>query len=241
MIAIEKLDAFGDNYIYVVEYGTQLCFAIDPGDAAPVEALVSQRNAELTHILATHHHQDHIGGIGPLKKVYGSETIAPDQRRIGPDRLVKDGDRLNFGDLTVRCIATPGHTSTGVCYYMTGEPLEAPMLFTGDTLFICGCGRLFECDGETMFQSLQKIAALPNETHIYPGHDYTAENLRFALALEPGNEALQKKLEDVHHKSQLGHPTVPSTLGEEKQLNPFLKAKTWQEFANLRKQKDIFG
>lgn len=242
MIAIETIRAFGDNYLYGVEYGPGVCFAVDPGDAATLEALVSQRNTQLTHILATHHHHDHIGGIGRLKNKYDCEVVGPEGTRIGTvDTLIKDGDQLEFGDLTVRCIATPGHTSTGVCYLMTGEPLDAPVLFTGDTLFVCGCGRLLECDGETMFHSLRKIAALPDETLIYPGHDYTEENLQFALTQEPGNKVLKEKLLTIRENILQGRPTVPSTLDEEKRLNPFLKAKTWQEFAALRRKKDLFG
>jgi hydroxyacylglutathione hydrolase len=241
MIAIEILNAFGDNYIYVVEYGTGVCFAVDPGEAAPVESVVSQRNVELTHILATHHHFDHIGGIGELKKTYGCRVVGPDKQRISSiDTVVQDGDVIELGAMTVRCIATPGHTSTGICYFMTGQPLEVPVLFTGDTLFVCGCGRLFEGDANTMFTSLQKIAALPDETCIYPGHDYTAEDLQFALRYEPDNDALQKKLDEIHHNIRHGRPTVPSTLAEEKNLNPFLKANTWQKLADLRNKKDVF-
>ena len=241
MIAIEVLDAFGDNYIYVIEHEPGGCFAVDPGAAKPVEALVSQRNARLTHIFATHHHLDHIGGIGELKKMYGCEVIGPDKQRISHiDTLVRDGDVFDLGDITIRCFATPGHTSTGMCYFMTSEKLQPPMLFTGDTLFVCGCGRLFECDGQTMFRSLQKIAALPDETRIYPGHDYTEENLRFALTLSPENETLKKRLNEVRLNTQQGRPTVPSTIAEEKKCNPFLKAATWQEFAQRRRSKDLF-
>lgn len=242
MLTIETFDAFNDNYIYIVSYRRGACLAVDPGDAGPVEGFISRQNSTLTHILATHHHQDHIGGIDRLKKRYGCEVLGSDKNRIpAMGKTVSDNDTLEFGDLTVRCIATPGHTSTGVCYFMTGKPLEAPVLFSGDTLFVCGCGRLFECDGKTMFASLQKIAALPEETRIYPGHNYTEENLRFALTLEPDSAALKDKLRTVRQQNQHGRPTVPSTLAEEKQLNPFLKAKTWQEFTERRRQKDMFG
>ncbi len=241
MISIEILNAFGDNYIYLVEYEPQSCFVVDPGDAEPVRSLIQQRNLKLTHILATHHHFDHIGGMGELKKAYGCEIIGPDHQRIaGIDTLVQNGDVLTVGDMSIRCLATPGHTSTEVCYYVTGKELDAAVLFTGDTLFVCGCGRLFECDGETMYASLQKLAALPDETRIYPGHNYTEENLRFALTLSPENELLKKKLSEVRLNTQQGRPTVPSTIAEEKQHNPFLKAPTWQQFAQRRKRKDIF-
>lgn len=248
MVPIEILNAFGDNYIYLVEYGPGACFAVDPGDARPVLASIEQHDLKLTHILATHHHADHIGGIGTLKKAFGCEVVGADNRRIdGIRTVVQDGDSIELGDVSIRCIATPGHTSTGICYFVTGKELGTPVLFTGDTLFVCGCGRLFECDGETMFESLQKIAALPDETRIYPGHDYTEENLRFALIVEPDNEALKEKLSEIQavmaQQNPRGHGpphTVPSTLTKERKLNPFLKTKTWQEFAELRRKKDVF-
>ena len=241
MTSIEILTAFGDNYIYLVEYEPQSCFVVDPGDAEPVQAFIRQHNLKLTHILTTHHHSDHIGGIGELKKTSGCEIIGPDKQRIaGIDTFVQDGDVLEVGEMSIRCIATPGHTATEVCYYGTGKEFDTPVLFTGDTLFVCGCGRLFECDGETMFKSLQKLAGLPGETLIYPGHNYTGENLQFALTVEPDNDALKKKLNAVQQQNQHNRPTVPSTLANEKQLNPFLKALNWQEFAELRKKKDMF-
>ncbi len=241
MVAIEIVEAFGDNYIYLVEYEPGLSFAVDPGDAGPVEAVLSQRNVKLTHILETHHHQDHIGGIAALKSQYGGEVLGPDSRRIpGIDRVIEDGGELALEPLSIRCIATPGHTTTSVCYYMTGEKLASPALFSGDTLFAYGCGRLFECDARTMHASLQTLAALPDETLVYPGHNYTEENLRFALTIEPEDQALREKCDEIHCQSQLGHATIPSTLAEEKLLNPFFKAQTWQQFADLRKKKDIF-
>ena len=242
MIPIEILNAFGDNYIYVVEYMPGVCFAVDPGNAGPVQTFIKKHNLKLTHIFATHHHFDHIGGIAELKKQYGCQVVGPDKQRIGGiDTVVQDGDVIELGDVSVQCIATPGHTATGVCYFVTGKELDGLLLFTGDTLFVCGCGRLFECDDETMFKSLQKLAALPDETRIYPGHDYTEENLRFALTVEPDNENLKQKLNAVvQQQDQHNRPTVPSTLAEEKQLNPFLKAKTWQVFAELRQKKDVF-
>ena len=248
MISIEILNALGDNYIYVVEYEPGVCFTVDPGDAKPVQAFIKKHNLKLTHIFVTHHHFDHIGGVGALKKMYGCEVIGPDGQRIaGIDSLVKDSDIIELGDVSIRCIATPGHTATGICYFVTRKGMDAPLLFTGDTLFVCGCGRLFECDGETMFESLNKLTTLPDESLVYPGHDYTEENLQFALTIEPENEALQKKISEIQavfaQQNPRGHGppyTVPSMLAEEKRLNPFLKAKTWQDFTELRRKKDVF-
>jgi hydroxyacylglutathione hydrolase len=233
------LSAFGDNYIYLVEYSPGKCFVVDPGDAKPVfDAL---EHLQLIHILTTHHHADHIGGVGTLKHKTGCKVIGPDDKRIaGLDTAMGDGDTTELGDVTIRCIGTPGHTTTSVCYFVTGGSLGSGVLFTGDTLFVCGCGRMFECDGETMFESLQKLAALPDETLIYPGHDYTEENIRFALTFEPDDKLLQEKLMIVQNQNRTGQPTVPSVLGKEKQVNPFLRAKDWQTFATLRRKKDVF-
>ena len=244
---ITVLTAFEDNYIYLVESSPGRCFVVDPGEAEPVFDALENRVGTaptLTHILTTHHHADHIGGVGTLKQRTGCQVISTDDKRIaGTDTVMGDGDTTGLGDVTIRCIATPGHTTTSVCYFVSGDSLTQPVLFTGDTLFVCGCGRLFECDGQTMFQSLKKLAALADETLVYPGHNYTEENVRFAMTLEPGKKPLQKKLSEVQMQNQRGHGppyTVPSVLGEEKQLNPFLRAKDWQTFVSLRRKKDRF-
>ena len=238
---ITILPAFGDNYIYLAEYAPGKCFVVDPGDAQVVLKALKRGDLQLTHIFATHHHADHIGGVGSLKKQFGCEVVGPDTKRIaGLDTVAGDGDVIEWGDITIQCIATPGHTATSVCYCVSAASLSEPVLFTGDTLFVCGCGRMFECGGETMYASLQKLAALADETLVYPGHDYTEENVRFALTFEPDNEVLQKKLAVVRNQNKTGQPTVPSTLAEEKQLNSFLKAPDWQTFAALRRKKDVF-
>ncbi|MEN8127306.1 MAG: hydroxyacylglutathione hydrolase [Planctomycetota bacterium] len=238
---ITILPAFGDNYIYLAEYAEGLCFVVDPGDANAVLSELKQRGLRLTHIFATHHHADHIGGVQQLKKQSHCEVVGPDAKRIGGlDTVMGDADTMGLGEVTIRCIAAPGHTATSVCYYVSGGPLTQPVLFTGDTLFVCGCGRMFECGGETMYGSLQKLAALADETRVYPGHDYTEENVRFALMFEPDNALLEEKLSLVQNQNRAGQPTGPSVLGEEKQLNPFLIAPDWQTFADLRRKKDAF-
>ena len=241
VINITILTAFGDNYIYLLEYSPGLCFVVDPGDAKPVlEALESQR-LKLTHIFITHHHADHIGGVSTLKQKTGCEVLGPDKQRMpGLDTVVSDGQIIELGEIAVRCISTPGHTATSVCYFVTGSPLESPVLFTGDTLFVCGCGRMFECDGQTMFESLQALATLPDEALVYPGHDYTEENVQFSLLFKPENYQLQEKLKLVRSQNRTGQPTVPSALSEEKQINPFLLAEDWRAFASLRRKKDVY-
>jgi hydroxyacylglutathione hydrolase len=235
------LSAFGDNYIYLFEYAPGQCLVIDPGDATAVLDLLKMNDLMLTHVFVTHHHADHIGGIQTLKKETRCELIGSDRQRIsGIDTVICDGQSVKLDSVTLSCLNTPGHTTTSVCYFVSGDQLESPVLFTGDTLFVCGCGRMFETSGEIMYQSLQKLTTLPDETLIYPGHDYTEENLRFALTLNPDNKLLQAKLNIVRNQSKNGLSMVPSTLAEERQVNPFLLARNWQEFAKLRRKKDTF-
>ncbi len=235
------LTALGDNYIYLLEYASGKALTVDPGDASVVKTALSRQHLTLTHILVTHHHADHIGGIGQLKKRFNCEIISPDRKRISEtDTILKDTEEIVIGDLKVRVIATPGHTTTSVCYFVTGPESESPLLFTGDTLFVCGCGRLFECAAETMFASFRKLTALSDETLVYPGHNYTEENIRFALTVEPDSLPLKQKLAEIGQKTRNHQSTVPSTLAEEKQLNPFLKATTATQFAQLRQEKDFF-
>jgi hydroxyacylglutathione hydrolase len=239
-MSIFAVHANWDNWVYLHPYSAGQCCVVDPSDAACVMAALEKTRLKLTHILITHHHADHIGGVAALKKACNCRIYSPDPKRIdGTDTDVEDGDSLVLGDWTITVMAAPGHTTTGVCYYCTC-PAESPVLYAGDTLFACGCGRLFEGSAETMYRSLQRLAALPDESRLCPGHDYTEENVRFALTIELDNAALQKKLEFVQNQNRAGQLTVPSTLGEEKKMNPFLKATDWKSFTYLRKQKDVY-
>ncbi len=202
---------------------------------------IGRRQMKLTHILITHRHADHTGGVRELKTSTNCVVYAGAEKWLaGVDTALSDGETFEIGPLTVRCIATPGHTVNSVCYFLSGGTLSAPVLFTGDTLFVCGCGRLFEADGKTMLASLRKLAELPDETLVYPGHDYAEENLRFALIQKPRDRKLTARLDEVHKKMAQNAPTVPSTLGDEKRLNPFLSAPDAQAFIRLRKRKDVF-
>jgi len=235
------LTSFSDNYIYLLEYADGLALAVDPGQADPVLNEIAARSLKLTHLLITHHHADHTGGIAPLKKQTGCAVVAGNAEHVGPtDIALADGQTLADGPLKIRCIATPGHTARSVCYYVFDGDLSSPLLFTGDTLFVLGCGRMFETDAPTMFASLQKLAQLPDDTLVYPGHDYTEENIRFALTKKPGDQELTARLNDTQNKMNINLPTVPSRLGDEKRLNPFLTAPDAETFARLRKQKDVF-
>lgn len=242
------IPALGDNFAYLFRYEENKAIAVDPADATLVLNEIKRHNLELTAILGTHHHADHTAGIKELKNRTNCPVIIGNQD-------FADGRILDFGNCHVKIIPTPGHTSYSVCFYI--EPAENTdgIVFTGDTLFIAGCGRPIECDAKTMWDSLQKLAALPDNTFVYPGHDYTEENYEFALTIEPENKIIQKLLEDIRKKQRQGKPAVPSTIAREKQTNIFLRSNTpeikaainmpnandAEVFAELRKRKNIFG
>jgi hydroxyacylglutathione hydrolase len=212
-----------DNFCVLIhDPDSGVTAAVDTPDANTITRELRAKGWTLTHILTTHHHYDHTDGHAELKAETGAVVIgaAKDRARIpGLDKAVSDGERFTLGRLTVEVLETPGHTLGSVCYWLP----EAGVLFTGDTLFSLGCGRLFEGDGPMMWASLQKIMALPPETLIYCGHEYTEANGRFALAIEPGNAALQQRVDEAKTLRSGGKATVPSTLAAEIAENPFLR------------------
>jgi len=244
------IPAFGDNLIYLYRYNQSDCLAVDPGES--VLKALKEQDLSLKMILLTHHHWDHTGGVAELKKKTGCKVVGGDKRRIrGIDQLVEDGDILPVGDAEIRVIATAGHTSTSVCYYLVPSPANASgILWTGDTLFVGGCGRLFEGNAKPMWESLQKLASLPDDALVYCGHDYTLENYEFALSIQPDNQAIRQRLNDIRQGGQ----TVPSTMLQERTTNVFLlagtpevkaalgmeQAKDFRVFTELRRRKDIF-
>ena len=250
------IPACGDNFIYLYPSNKDHVFAIDPCDASAVLGALKKNALKLTTILVTHHHWDHIGGVEELKKKTGCQVIGADKSRIpGIDQVVDDGQILTIENGKIQVIATPGHTKTSVCFYMYPPNSNQPgVLFTGDTLFINGCGRILESNAQTMLNSLLKLASLPDDTLVYCGHDYTVENYEFALTLEPDNKAVRKCLEEVKQAVSEDRQIVPSTISEEKQTNPFFRAatseiktalnmsgaKTEDVFAELRRRKDVF-
>jgi len=254
MQSLTVIEALGDNLIYVLEYEAGKVLVVGPGEASKVDRVLKNRNLDLTHILCTHHHCDHIGGVEQLRKAAECHVVAADARRVKQaDLIVKDGDILKFGATEIRVIATPGHTTSSVCYYAKVQEEEG-MLFTGDTLFVGGCGRLFECDAQTMWGSLQKLASLPQATLVYCGHEYTTENYEFALEIEPDNATVRERLAQVRAMLQKTGHTVPSTIAQELQTNCFLRADSKgirtalnmpnapaaQVFAELRQRKNSF-
>lgn len=213
-----------DNYAYLVIADSGVAAVVDPSESAPVIAAAEREGVDLRAIWNTHHHWDHVGGNRDLLlwrpdlRVFG---FAGDRTRIpGITDPVDDGQRFAFEGLDVRAIFIPAHTSGHVAYYLS----EEGAVFTGDTLFAGGCGRLFEGDAATMVRSLGRLTALPPTTRIYCGHEYTEKNLRFALTLEPGNRELVEKYARVKVQVESGEPTVPTTVAEELATNPFLRS-----------------
>jgi len=256
MGSVTVIPAFGDNFIYLYEYAKNKALAVDPCDSLLVEQALNRKQLQLTTILVTHHHWDHTAGIADLKKKTGCEVIGGDQQRIkGIDRVVRNRQVIKLGDTEILVIATPGHTKTSLCYYIAAsDDNKTGIVWTGDTMFINGCGRIFECDAETMLDSLLNLAALPIETLVYCGHDYTLENYEFALSIEPDNEAVKERLREVKEILRAGGYPVGSTILQERKTNPFLRtdspeikaalgmanADPVEVFAQMRRRKDVF-
>src|SRR5580704_72813 len=197
--------------------------AIDAPEADAVEAALRATGWRLTDILVTHHHHDHTGGIEELKQRHRCRVVAPDAEADGIpdiDETVREGGRVRVGALEGRVIETPGHTAGHISYVFGPEKL----VFVGDTLFSIGCGRVIEGTPEMMWQSLLKLRALPDDTRIYCGHEYTDANIRFAITIEPDNPALAARAAEVKRQLAAGSPTIPSLMGDEKRANPFLRA-----------------
>ena len=211
-----------DNYAYlVIDEGTRHAGIVDCAEAGPVLAAVQREQVRLTAVLPTHHHYDHVGGNQELLAAQPNLIVyGVDQRIPGLTTRVQDGDRLQLGGLTAQVIFIPAHTTGHIAYYFASERA----VFTGDTLFAGGCGRLFEGDAAMMLRSLSKLSVLPDDTRVYFGHEYTEKNLRFALTLEPHNAALLEKHAWAKAQTRQGEPTTPTTIGSEKATNPFLRS-----------------
>jgi hydroxyacylglutathione hydrolase len=238
-----------DNYSYLIISNYEAAI-IDATGAEPVLEALAYRKCILKYILSTHHHTDHTGGNRKVKKETGCLVAGGDARINEIDLIVNDNDELRVGNCTIRIISVPGHTRKQVAFFIEQEKV----LFTGDTLFGAGCGRIFECGPEQLYNSLEKIAQFPEDTQIYFGHEYTLENCRFALTVEPDNQDLVNRMESVDQLLKRGAFSTPSTLLQEKKTNPFLRthSKTIQQnlqmvgrspiaiFTELRKRKDRF-
>lgn len=238
MLNVTLLPILSDNYTYIIESGGNVG-VIDPGEAEPIISFFKKKNIKPSIIFNTHHHYDHTDGNVALKEKYGCKIIGPekDKHRIKEmDQGIGEKDTLQFGNEKIEIIDTVGHTSGHICFYFP----DSHILFSGDTVFAMGCGRLFEGNAEDMYQSFSKIKKLPDNTKIYCGHEYTMSNAQFCLSIEPENEELMKRMADVQKMREEKIPTIPTTLGLEKETNVFMRAKTVQEFKQYRDLKDKF-
>lgn len=240
MITVDILPILDDNYAYLISAPCGATAIIDPGHGSQVIKHLEEKNIKPNYILNTHHHWDHVNGNPKVKAKYGCKIAAPIRRedliKGGVDIPLREGDIFKLGEEEAIIIETPGHTMDGICFYFKNSKI----IFTGDTLFSMGCGRLFEGTPEDMFNSFQKIAALPDDTMIYPGHEYTRANAGFCLSEDRHNEALKARIAEVKDLRAKDMPSIPVSLKCEKETNIFMKAKSADEFAALRQKKDNF-
>ena len=230
---VEIIPCLKDNYSYVIidEKNKKTC-VIDPGEPKPIINFLEKNNLKLSFILNTHHHYDHIGGNIELKKKYNAKVIGfkGDYKRIPEiDFKLEDGEIWKQDNFEAKIIHVPGHTLGHICFHFYNEN----NLFTGDTLFSLGCGRIFEGTYEQMFSSLEKIKKLPHKTKIYCGHEYTLQNSKFCIKYDKDNLELIKKINDIKKKLNNNQPTIPTTLGEELKSNIFLRSDNFKIKNNL--------
>jgi hydroxyacylglutathione hydrolase len=253
-LTVEIIPVLSDNYVYLLhEAEAGVTGVVDPAVAEPVMERLAARGWSLDWILSTHHHDDHTAGNLDLKRATGCKIAGPgkDAARIpGIDLELVEGERFQLGKEEAVVFETPGHTSGHISYWFAGSDA----LFSADTLFSLGCGRLFEGTPAQMWDSLQKYAPLPDEALVYCGHEYTASNARFALSVDPDNAALQARAKEVESQRAAGQPTIPTTLRQERATNPFLRpadsgirqqlgmetASDTEVFAEIRRRKDSF-
>ncbi|HUG46418.1 MAG TPA: hydroxyacylglutathione hydrolase [Sphingomicrobium sp.] len=238
MLEIVAVPAFADNYLWLVhDPDSGETAVVDPGDAAPVLAETERRGWSINQVWNTHWHPDHTGGNLAVRQATGATISGPAAGSIpGRDVALEEGDELRLGEHVGKVIAIPGHTLDHIALIFAGENIA----FVGDTLFAMGCGRLFEGTAQQMYQSLQRLAALPEDMRLYCGHEYTLANARFAAHAEPGNAAIAERLVQVERMRSDDQITLPTTVALERSTNPFVRSGDWQEFARLRAAKDSF-
>ena len=239
-IKIEIIPCLQDNYSYlIIDKNKNDACVVDPSEAKPIINFIEKENINLKYILNTHHHFDHIGGNIELKEKYNSIVVGYkyDAKRIPEiNVLVEDNQIWKEDNFEAKIIHIPGHTTGHIAFYFFNEKI----LFTGDTLFSLGCGKIFEGTYKEMFESLSKIKNLPEDTKIYCGHEYTLQNSKFCIKHDPQNQDLQNKITKINEKLKNNIPTIPSILKDEKECNIFLRAKNVESFSKLRDLKDNF-
>ena len=234
-MTITALPAFADNYLWLLDNGRE-ALVVDPGDASPVFEALRSAGLRLAAILVTHHHADHTGGVAALRDATGAQVFGPARETIPePLTAINGGDTVNALGYDWQVIDVPGHTAGHIAYFCPNVE-SAPLLFCGDTLFSGGCGRLFEGTPAQMLASLDTLSALPDDTRVCCAHEYTLSNLRFARAVEPGNDGLARYEQECIALREQGLPTLPANLANERHINPFLRSRepTVRRAAQLR-------
>ena len=236
---VSAVPVLSDNYVWLIrDPDSGETAAVDPSVAQPVLDAAAAEDLRVTQVLNTHWHPDHTGGNDGIRDATGCTITAPaEAERVSRiDRIVSEGDRVTVAGAEAVVWDIPAHTSGHIAYYFEGEG----MIFVGDTMFAMGCGRLFEGTAEQMYANMKRIAGLPEDVRIYCGHEYTLANARFAAHVDPGNDAVARRLEDVAALREEGRITLPTTVAEERATNPFVRASDVHEFARLRTEKDSF-
>lgn len=238
MLNVTLLPILDDNYTYIIQSG-DIVGLVDVGDAKPVIDYCEANKLTPTILLTTHHHGDHIDGVKEIKDKYNIHHIAPekDKDRIpNVDQYVNDDEIIIFGDEAAQVIETAGHTKNHINFWFKNSNI----LFSGDTLFAMGCGRLFEGTHEEMFNALQQLKSMPDETIIYCGHEYTLDNAKFCLSIEPDNQNIINRMKEVEDLRKNDTPTVPTTMAIERKTNVFIRANDVETFKKYRDLKDNF-
>ena len=253
-LVTKLIPCLSDNYAVLAHDPEEnVTLLVDAPEEGPIMAALEETGWTLTHILITHHHHDHVGGLSAIKEATGAQVWGPEmsRERIGHlDHGIEDGDKFKFGAVNIYCLGTPGHTLDHISYWIP----DAELAFTGDTLFALGCGRVFEGSLRDMWFSVDKLAKLPPETTVFCGHEYTLANAEFCLTIEPDNELLQQRVNDIRELRAKGLPTIPTSILEELTTNSFIRANHQdikdalgmadaedpEVFAEIRTRKDKF-
>lgn len=231
---IHPIKAFTDNYIWCIQEETE-AIVVDPGTANRVLEYLEEKKLRLKAILLTHKHEDHVGGVPEILARYpGIEIYGPEETAAAANRVVEEGDTFTLLGQTFQVFETGGHTDGHISYVMGNH------LFCGDALFSAGCGRVFTGDYEAQYEALQKFKRFGDDITVYPGHEYTETNLRFAYDMQPANEKVSNVLKEVRELRAKGEPTLPTTIGREKEINLFLQAENLEDFIKLRNSRDDF-